>query len=110
MKINDSEIIAAITELARATGVFAEPAAAAAFAGFKAMSASGMIRSDETVLLMLTGNGLKDIDAVRGAVKEPMRVRPDMDELSRLIDSKNDHITMRGSRRNDRSNSTSNEV
>lgn len=110
VKINDSEIIAAITELARATGVFAEPAAAAAFAGFKAMSASGMIRSDETVLLMLTGNGLKDIDAVRGAVKEPMRVRPDMDELSRLIDSKNDHITMRGSRRNDRSNSTSNEV
>jgi threonine synthase len=88
VKVSDDEIIAAIPKLARATGVFAEPAAAAAFAGFKAMCASSLIRSDERVLLMLTGNGLKDVDAARGAVKEPMRVRPDMDELSRLLESR----------------------
>ena len=65
--------------------MFAEPAAAAAFAGFKAMCASGTIKSDERVLLMLTGNGLKDVDAARPSSKEPLRVRPDLDELSRLL-------------------------
>ncbi len=88
VKVSDDEIIAAIPELARVTGVFAEPAAAAAFAGFKAMCANSLIRSDERVLLMLTGNGLKDIDSARRAVKEPARVRPDIDELSRLFSQK----------------------
>jgi len=85
VKVTDDEIIAAIAELARATGVFAEPAAAAAFAGFKAMCASGTFEADERVLLMLTGNGLKDVDAARRSSKEPFRVRPDLDELSRLL-------------------------
>ncbi|HTG17668.1 MAG TPA: threonine synthase [Blastocatellia bacterium] len=85
VKVTDDEIIAAIAELARATGVFAEPAAAAAFAGFKAMCASGTLKADERVLLMLTGNGLKDIDAVRSAVKKPLSVLPSMDELSDLL-------------------------
>jgi len=85
VKVTDDEIIAAIAELARATGVFAEPAAAASFAGFKAMCASGTLEADERVLLMLTGNGLKDVDAARRSSKEPFRVRPDLDELSRLI-------------------------
>ncbi|MFY9611722.1 MAG: threonine synthase [Blastocatellia bacterium] len=88
VKVSDDEIIQAIPELAGATGVFAEPAAAAAFAGFKAMCASGLIEAGERMLLMLTGNGLKDVDAARNAVKEPARVRPDMDELSRLLESK----------------------
>jgi threonine synthase len=85
VKVNDDEIIAAIPELARSTGVFAEPAAAAAFAGFKEMCAGGDFKSDERVLLMLTGNGLKDVDAARRSVKEPLRVRPDLGELSRLM-------------------------
>ena len=85
VKVTDDEIIAAIAELARATGVFAEPAAAASFAGFKAMCASGTFEADERVLLMLTGNGLKDVDAARRSSKEPFRVRPDLDELSRLL-------------------------
>jgi threonine synthase len=85
VKVTDDEIIAAIAELSRATGVFAEPAAAAAFAGFKAMCASGTFKADERVLLMLTGNGLKDVDAARRSSKEPLRLRPDLDELSRLL-------------------------
>jgi len=85
VKVNDEQIIAAIPELARATGVFAEPAAAAAFAGFKAMCASGAIKSDERVLLMLTGNGLKDVDAARRSVGEAIRVRPNIDEFAELM-------------------------
>lgn len=85
LKVSDEEIVAAIPTLARETGVFAEPAAAAAYAGFVKACRTGGIKSDERVLLMLTGNGLKDIDTARRAVKEPMRVRPDLEELIRQI-------------------------
>lgn len=86
VKVSDDDLIASISKLARATGVFVEPAAAAPFAGFTQMCARGEIGSDERVLLMLTGNGLKDIDSARRAVKEPLRVRPDIDEFARLAD------------------------
>ncbi|MEK6285140.1 MAG: threonine synthase [Acidobacteriota bacterium] len=85
VKVSDDEIIAAIPQLARETGVFVEPAAAAAYAGFMELCESGALRSDERLLLMLTGNGLKDIDSARRAVKEPLRMRPDLDELTRRL-------------------------
>jgi threonine synthase len=85
VKVSDDEIIAAIAKLARATGVFAEPAAAAAFAGFIKQCESGAIKPDERVLLMLTGNGLKDIETARRAVSEPLRIKPALEELDRIV-------------------------
>ncbi|HEX8088098.1 MAG TPA: pyridoxal-phosphate dependent enzyme, partial [Blastocatellia bacterium] len=85
VKVSDTEILSSIIHLARATGVFVEPAAAAAFAGFVKLCEAGYIKSDERVLLMLTGNGLKDIDTPRRAVEKPLRVRPDLDEFSELL-------------------------
>lgn len=85
VKVSDDEIIAAISRLAHATGVFAEPAAAAAFAGFVKQCDSSAIKPDERVLLMLTGNGLKDIDAARRAVAKPLRIKPEISELEKLL-------------------------
>ncbi|HST22111.1 MAG TPA: hypothetical protein VLR90_13390, partial [Blastocatellia bacterium] len=51
-------------------------------AGLVKMCESGAIKPDERVLLMLTGNGLKDIDSARRAVEEPVRVRPNIDEFA----------------------------
>ena len=79
VKVSDDAMVAAIPKLAQETGVFVEPAAAAAYAGFMKMCESGAIKSDERVLLMLTGNGLKDIDSARRAVREPMRVAPEIE-------------------------------
>jgi threonine synthase len=78
VKVSDDEIIAAIPKLARETGVFVEPAAAAAYAGFMKLCENSAVRSHERVLLMLTGNGLKDVDAARQAVRDPLRVAPDI--------------------------------
>jgi threonine synthase len=78
VKVSDDEIIASIPKLASETGVFVEPAAAAAYAGFMKLCESSAIRSQERVVLMLTGNGLKDVDAARQAVREPIRVAPDI--------------------------------
>jgi threonine synthase len=88
VKVTDDQIIAAIPKLARETGVFAEPAAAAAYAGLLKMLDNGAIKSDERVLVMLTGNGLKDIDSVRRALTQPLHVSPqiDLNELELLIE------------------------
>jgi threonine synthase len=83
VKVSDGEIIAAIPKLARETGVFAEPAAAAAYAGFMSLCEGGAIGRREQVLLMITGNGLKDVDGARRAVGEPLSVAPDIG-LSKL--------------------------
>jgi threonine synthase len=85
--VSDDLIIASVLKLARETGVFVEPAAAAAYAGFTTLCESGAFGPQERVLLMLTGNGLKDVDAARRAVADPMRVTPDIEvsDLERRI-------------------------
>ena len=62
--ISDDEILAAIGELASSTGVFAEPAAAATWAAAKQLAANGLVDKNENVVLLITGNGLKDAGAV----------------------------------------------
>jgi threonine synthase len=68
VKVSDDQIIMAIGRLARSTGVFVEPAGAAPFAGFVKLCERGAVKPDESVLLMLTGNGLKDIETARRSV------------------------------------------
>lgn len=61
VSVSDQEIGSAIMELARKTGVFAEPAGASSFAGFRKMALGNALPSDTRVALIVTGNGLKDI-------------------------------------------------
>ena len=58
--IPDSEIKLWQTRLATSEGLFCEPTSAAAFAGLPALIASGAISPTETVLVPITGSGLKD--------------------------------------------------
>lgn len=62
--ISDEEILATIGELASSAGVFAEPAAAAPWAAAKQLARDGRIGKDETVVLLVTGSGLKDVAAM----------------------------------------------
>lgn len=62
--VSDEEILAAEKELARYTGVFAEPSGAASYAGLLRLLEEGRIARDERVVLLVTGSGLKSIDAV----------------------------------------------
>ncbi len=66
VSVPDEAIMAAIPELARATGVFAEPAAVTGLAGIRQALADGHLTPDDEVVLLITGNGLKD---VRGAMR-----------------------------------------
>ncbi|MBI5669434.1 MAG: threonine synthase [Chloroflexi bacterium] len=83
--VSDREIIGAIPALARLTGVFAEPASAAVFAGAQAAVQSGLIATDETVLLLGTGNGLKDVRRAQESVTGGLRVAPTLDAVRQAL-------------------------
>ena len=78
VQVSDAAILAAIPVFAQLCGVFAEPAAAAAFAGLKRAVRAGMIDGDESVCILSTGNGLKDVDGARRSVAGGRRVAPDL--------------------------------
>lgn len=76
--VPDSEILAAIGLLAREGGVFAEPAGAAPLAGLLSLRARGLIAPSERVLLLVTGNGLKDTASARQSVdRRPVPIDAD---------------------------------
>ncbi len=83
--VSDAEILAAIPRLARATGVFAEPAAAAAFAGFLQMTGAGAFDPDAVVVILSTGSGLKDIAAARQSVPQARIITPDLRAVEQVI-------------------------
>ena len=58
--VGDSDIVPMQLDLARTEGVYCEPTSAAAFVGLRRLVADGVIKSNETVLLAVTGFGLKD--------------------------------------------------
>ena len=79
--IQDKEILAAIPEIARATGVFAEPAAAAPWAAVKQLVRDQEVAPDELLVCIVSGSGLKDIANARTAVGEPLAVDPSIDAV-----------------------------
>ncbi|MGH2544665.1 MAG: threonine synthase, partial [Ardenticatenaceae bacterium] len=70
VRVADDDILAAIPEMAQHTGVFPEPAAAAAWAGAKQALQDNLIHSNERIVVLSTGNGLKDVAAAMAAVGE----------------------------------------
>lgn len=86
IRVSDQEILQAIPVLARGASVFAEPAAAAAWAGFEKALAQGLVDPAWTVVILITGNGLKDIASVMKSVsEEPILIGPDESELDRVF-------------------------
>jgi threonine synthase len=85
IKVTDDEILAAIPVLARGSGVFAEPAGAAAYAGLVKAIADGLLDLDERIVVLSTGNGLKDIASARKSVGEPLLVDKSLQDVKRAL-------------------------
>jgi len=85
INVSDPEILEAMRYTGRLTGVFAEPAAAAAVAGVRRAVAEGIVGRRASVLAVITGNGLKDVRAARSAVPEPFEVAPDGGGLDAIL-------------------------
>ncbi len=87
VSVRDDEILEAIPALAQGCGVFAEPAAAAAYAGLVKALDLGMIDASERVVVLSTGSGLKDVASVMRAVEEqPSIVKPTLADVKRALD------------------------
>ena len=89
LTVSDDEILTAIPALARGCGVFAEPAGAAAYAGLVKAIKEGLVSPSERIVLINTGNGLKDVAGAMKAVDRigtrPYSVAPDMEDLKRVL-------------------------
>jgi len=84
VKVSDGEILTAITSLGKA-GIFAEPAAAAAYAGLVKGINDGSISRENPVMVINTGSGLKDIKACMQAVAQAQIVEPNIQSLRKFI-------------------------
>lgn len=87
IKVTDKEIISAIADLG-ANGIFAEPAGSTALAGLKKALGDGIIAPDDPVLVINTGNGLKDVRAAMMAVPNAAIIEPTMNALKKYLDNK----------------------
>lgn len=83
--VTDEEILGASSLLSRSTGLFAEPAASAAFAGFLSYRRDNQIRKNSDNVVLLTGSGLKDLKTVSGIIRMPKSIYPSVDELRNLF-------------------------
>ncbi len=81
--VSDDEILAAQSRMARATGVFGEPAGVTALAGVIKMKEAGELDPDERIVALVTGHGLKDIEsAMKGVDASPTMVKPDIEDIA----------------------------
>lgn len=76
--VDDDEILNASRMLSRNTGIFAEPAAAAAFAGLLKMKGYGAVAPSCRNMVLLTGSGLKDVAAMAPVISVPQSLDPDI--------------------------------
>jgi threonine synthase len=90
--VSDEEILEAEKNLARLTGVFAEPSGAASYAGLLRLLNESKIDRDERVVLLVTGSGLKSIDAVveaAGSVVPVAKGEEGMEMVEKVVHAPN---------------------
>ena len=83
--VSDKEILEGIIEMARESGVFAEPAGATALAGFKKCARQGLLARDSRVVVVVTGNGLKDLKSPSSIMPELRRLSPEREVIEEAI-------------------------
>ncbi len=84
LTVEDTAILAAIRTLG-AAAIFAEPAAAAAYAGLEVAARRGLVAPGEKVVLLSTGSGLKDIRAAMQAAGEARVIEPTLAALQAAL-------------------------
>mgnify|MGYP001033916057 CR=1 FL=1 len=84
LTVPDAAILSAIVDLGK-VGIFAEPAAATAYAGLVKAVDEGLVLPDDPVLVLSTGSGLKDVGAARRAAPEARIIEPSLDAVKRAI-------------------------
>lgn len=85
INVSDDEILNAIGYTGRMAGVFAEPAAATAVAGLRKAVDEGVVGRRASAVALITGNGLKDVQAARAVAGRPYDIAPDGAMLEEIL-------------------------
>ena len=91
----DEEVIQGIRDLAEYAGIFAETAGGVTVACARKLIESGKIPRNESIVLCITGHGLKTQEAIQGHCGEPRVINPSLREFEALI--ANDEAVLQGS-------------
>jgi len=90
--VSDADLVAGIRTLAQDTGIFTETAGGVTVAGALALAAQGAFSADDEVVLCITGNGLKTIEAITdpsyGPVPEAPIIEPRLREVRALVEAR----------------------
>jgi len=84
LTIRDEVIIQGIAELGKC-GIFAEPAGATAYMGLVEAVSRGLVEEADPVVVVNTGNGLKDIRAAMMSVREAPVIEPSLSSLKKHL-------------------------
>src|SRR5207237_8987103 len=87
--VTDDEIREAIKLLAQTEGIFAETAGGVTVGVAKKLIAAGKIPAKDSVVLCITGNGLKTLDAVNGHAGQAQEIKPSLREFEALLSTEN---------------------
>ncbi len=82
---NDEEIIEAIQLLAATEGIFTETAGGVTLAATKKLIENGDIGRDERIVVAITGNGFKTIEALEDNMPEPHIIPPQLNAFRKLM-------------------------
>lgn len=86
--VSDDEIVDAMKLLAETEGVFAETAGGVTLGVTKKLIEQGRIPRDESIVVSITGNGLKTMDALNGKVATPVIINANLKEFDEVVEKK----------------------
>jgi threonine synthase len=83
--VTDAEILEGIQLLARTEGIFTEPAGGTTVAATRQLVKRGLIKSHESVVICVTGNGFKTAEVMQGHVQRPMSIGRSLADFERVV-------------------------
>jgi threonine synthase len=87
--VTDAEILDGIKLLAQTEGIFTEPAGGTEVAVTKKLIRKGRIPRDESIVISITGNGYKTLEAVASSVETPFSINPTLENFDALYQKLN---------------------
>ncbi|MEP7346191.1 MAG: threonine synthase, partial [Gemmatimonadaceae bacterium] len=83
--VSDRALVDGIRLLAETTGIFAETAGGVTVAAAASLASSGELKASDEVVLCITGNGLKTVDALDGALAPIPLIDPRLRDVAALL-------------------------
>ncbi len=83
--VTDEEIVQGIRLLAETEGIFAETAGGVTVAVARKLIAQGRLNPDESIVLAITGNGLKTTGALNGILEASAAIRPRLADFEEQV-------------------------